>query len=121
MQCYIGYDILKGVPFIWPIATITLQHHERINGSGYPHGLKGNQISLEARIVSVADVYESMTSHRPYRPKHPKKDAIAEITNNAGKLFDKKVVESCLAIVNKKNYNSNYSVDPEYIIKLIGG
>lgn len=97
-----GYKIVKDIPFAWPIASIVLQHHERINGSGYPKGLKGEHISLEARIVAVADVYEAMTSHRPYRPRLTKKTAINELRNNAGKLYDKKVVDSCLKVI--KNY-----------------
>jgi PAS domain S-box-containing protein len=97
-----GYKIVKEIPFVWPIASIILQHHERINGSGYPRGLKGEQISLEARIVAVADVYESMTSHRPYRPRLTKQAAINELSSNSGKLYDKKVVESCLKVI--KNF-----------------
>ncbi len=97
-----GYEIVKDIPFIWPIASIILQHHERLNGSGYPNGLKGGQISIEARIVAVADVYEAMTAHRPYRPRLTKQAAINELRHNSEKLYDKKVVDSFLKII--KNY-----------------
>lgn len=97
-----GYEIIKEIPFAWPIASIILQHHERMNGSGYPKGLKGEQISIEARIVAVADVYEAMTSHRPYRARLTKQTAISELKNNAGILYEKKVVDSCLKVI--KNY-----------------
>jgi PAS domain S-box-containing protein/putative nucleotidyltransferase with HDIG domain len=94
----VGYDILKTIEFPWPIADIVLQHHERINGSGYPAGLRGKKILLEARILAVADVIEAMATHRPYRPALSIEDALEEISENRGKLYDPKVVDACLEI-----------------------
>jgi GAF domain-containing protein len=93
-----GYDILKSVEFPWPVADIVLQHHERLDGSGYPSGLKGDAILLEARILTVADVVESMTSHRPYRPALRIDLALAEIQGGSGKLYDPLVVEACVKL-----------------------
>lgn len=95
-----GYQILKDIQFPWPIAAIAHQHHERMDGSGYPSGLRGEQILLEARIVAVADVVESMSSHRPYRPTVGIQPAIDEIKNNRGTLYDTQVVDACLEILN---------------------
>ena len=81
-----GYDILKGLDFPWPIADIIIQHHERMDGSGYPRGLSGDRISIEARIIGVADVVETMSSHRPYRPSMGIEKALEEITLNIGTL-----------------------------------
>ena len=94
----VGYDILKTIEFPWPIADIVLQHHERINGSGYPAGIQGKDILLEAKILAVADVIEAMATHRPYRPALSIEDALEEISENKGKLYDPKVVEACLKI-----------------------
>ncbi|MBC7318912.1 HD domain-containing protein, partial [Candidatus Bipolaricaulota bacterium] len=96
-----GYEILTRVNFPWPVAEIVYQHHERLDGSGYPRGLKGEEILLEARILAVADVVEAMSSHRPYRPAHPLEKAFAEIRENAGKLYDPDVVEACLRVFQK--------------------
>ncbi len=93
-----GYKILKDVDYPWPIAQAVYQHHERMDGSGYPRGLSGDNIILEARIIGVADVMEAMASHRPYRPALGTEVAMAEIRKNAGKLYDKKVAESCLSL-----------------------
>jgi PAS domain S-box-containing protein/putative nucleotidyltransferase with HDIG domain len=95
---HVGYDILKGIEFPWPIADIVLTHHERMNGSGYPQGLEGQEIPLEARILSVADVVEAMASHRPYRAALGTGKALEEITQNKGKLYDPEVVKICLKI-----------------------
>ena len=92
----VGYDILKGIDFPWPIAQIVLQHHERMNGSGYPNGLKGDEILLEARILAVADVVEAMASHRPYRPAVGLDKALEEIEKNKGKLYDSEVADACI-------------------------
>ena len=81
-----GYDIVKRISFPWPVAEIIRQHHELLNGSGYPHGLAGDQIMMEARILTVANVVEAMTSHRPYRPAHDIAVALEEITKNQGYL-----------------------------------
>jgi putative two-component system response regulator len=96
-----GYDILKKIEFPWPIADIILQHHERLDGSGYPQGLAGEQILLPARILSVADVFETMASHRPYRPSLGLALAVDEIKNKRGILYDHQVVDACLALVDQ--------------------
>jgi PAS domain S-box-containing protein len=100
-----GYDVLNGVDFPWPLAQIILQHHERMDGSGYPNGLKGDQILLEARIIAVADTVEAMSGHRPYRPSLGMKEALEEIKENKGKLFDTRVVEACIDLVEKKEFH----------------
>ncbi|HKI16821.1 MAG TPA: PAS domain S-box protein [Isosphaeraceae bacterium] len=94
-----GYDILKPIGFPWPIADIVHQHHERLDGSGYPQGLKGDAIILEARIVAVADVVEAMMSHRPFRAALGLDAALAEIERGKGRLFDPAVVESCVKLM----------------------
>jgi len=94
----IGSRILKNIEFSWPVAEIVLQHHERMDGSGYPQGLTGDNILLEARILSVADVVDAMSSHRPYRPALGIKAALAEISSQKSKYFDPKVVKTCLNI-----------------------
>ena len=99
-----GYDALKHVDFPWPIALVALQHHERIDGSGYPHGLKGEEIALEARIIAVADVVEAMSSHRPYRPALGIEKALAEIERGRGTAFDKEVADACLRLFREKRY-----------------
>lgn len=98
----VGYDVLKSIEFPWPVAQITLQHHERLNGSGYPQGLKGEDILLEARIIGVADVMDAMSSHRPYRPAWGIDKALEEISKNKGILYDPKVVDACLKLFKKK-------------------
>lgn len=100
-----GYDILKGINFPWPIAQMVLQHHERMDGSGYPQGLKGDAILLEARILSVADVVEAMSSHRPYRPGLGIEIALAEITKQRGIYFDPAVVDACLTLFREQGYS----------------
>ncbi len=94
----VGFEILKKVDFPWPIAKIVLQHHERINGSGYPHGLKGDEITIEARILAVADVVEAISSHRPYRAALGIDRALEEIETQKGVLYDPDVVAACLEI-----------------------
>jgi PAS domain S-box-containing protein len=100
-----GYDILKGIDFPWPVALSVLQHHERMNGSGYPGHLSGGDIILEARILAVADVVEAMASHRPYRPSLGKEKALAVISLQKGILYDPAVVDACLALFNEKGFN----------------
>ena len=97
-----GYDILKDIEFPWPVARIVLQHHERVNGSGYPQGLSDKEILLEARILGVADVVEAMASHRPYRPAHAVEEALGEIRENRGILYDPQAVDACLEVIGKK-------------------
>jgi putative two-component system response regulator len=99
-----GYQILKGIEFDWPIAQIELQHHERMNGSGYPQGLSGDDILLEARIIAVADVVEAMSSHRPYRAALGIDKALEEISQNRGTLYDPEVVDACLRLFTEKGY-----------------
>lgn len=100
----VGYDILKSIEFQWPVADIILQHHERLNGSGYPSGLSGDKILVEARILAVADVVEAMSSHRPYRPAVGRDKALEEIARNGGTLYDPVVVEACLMAFNEKGF-----------------
>lgn len=97
----VGFKILKDVEFPWDIAQIVLQHHERLNGSGYPQGLSGDRILLEARILAVADVVEAMASHRPYRPALGLDKAVDEILSQKGLLYDSGVVEACLSVIEK--------------------
>lgn len=99
-----GYDIVKGIEFPWPVAEMILQHHERLDGSGYPHGLKGDQIYLEARVLAVADVVEAIASHRPYRPSLGLKAALNEIIRNRGILYDPDVVDACVRVLEEKGY-----------------
>ncbi|MBI4808252.1 MAG: HD domain-containing protein [Nitrosomonadales bacterium] len=99
-----GYDILKGVDFSWPIAEMVLQHHERMDGSGYPQELKGEGILLGARILIVADVVEAMSSHRPYRPGLGVDAALEEITRSRGTRYDEKVVDACVALFREREY-----------------
>jgi PAS domain S-box-containing protein/putative nucleotidyltransferase with HDIG domain len=91
----VGYDILKTIEFPWPVANIILQHHERLNGSGYPKGLHDQQILLESKILAVADVVEAMSSHRPYRPAHSIEETLEEIKKNMDILYDPTVVDIC--------------------------
>jgi HD-GYP domain-containing protein (c-di-GMP phosphodiesterase class II) len=90
-----GYEILKGIPFFWPIADMVRQHHERIDGSGYPHGLKGQQIILEAKIIAVADTVEAIASHRPYRAAIGLEAALINIKEGRDTLFDASVADAC--------------------------
>jgi HD-GYP domain-containing protein (c-di-GMP phosphodiesterase class II) len=99
-----GYDILKDIEFPWPVARIVLEHHERINGSGYPNGLTGDKVLLESRILSVADVVEAMASHRPYRASLGIEAALNEISKNKGILYDPEVVDACLRLFHEKDY-----------------
>ena len=99
-----GYEVLKDVQFPWPVAQVTLQHHERMDGSGYPQGLKGESILLEARIMAVADVVEAMASHRPYRPGLGIDKALAEIEHGRGTLYDPDVADACLRLFRQKGY-----------------
>lgn len=99
-----GYDILKDVELPYPIAETVLQHHERLDGSGYPQGLKADRILLEARIISVADVVEAITSYRPYRPGFGIDVALQEIEKNKGILYDDKVVEVCVRLFREKGF-----------------
>lgn len=101
----VGYDILKDIYFPWPVADIAHQHHERLDGSGYPQGLKGEEICLEARIVAVADVVEAMSSHRPYRPALGLDAALEEIENHRAVYFDSEVVDATLKLFREKDFH----------------
>jgi PAS domain S-box-containing protein/putative nucleotidyltransferase with HDIG domain len=100
----IGYGILSTIEFPYPIAEITYQHHERIDGSGYPRGLKGEEILIEARILAAADTVEAMASDRPYRPALGISSALTEIEKNSGIMYDAGVVEACLRLFREKGY-----------------
>jgi putative nucleotidyltransferase with HDIG domain len=99
----IGFDILDKIEFPWPVAPAILQHHERMNGSGYPGGLQGEQITVEARILAVADVVEAMSSHRPYRAALGLEAALREVQQNSGRLYDPEVVNACLRLLQKND------------------
>jgi len=103
-HAHAGYDILKEIEFPWPVAEIVLQHHEKLNGSGYPRGLKRDEILPEAKILCVADVVEAMASHRPYRPALGIEKALEEISKNRGVLYDSNVVDVCLRLFREKGY-----------------
>lgn len=100
----VAYNILKDIEFPWPVAEIIYEHHERWNGSGYPRGLSGQDILLEARILGIADVVEAMASHRPYRPPLGVEKALKELVANSGRLYDPEVVEVCLRVFKEKHY-----------------
>lgn len=99
-----GYDILKTIAFPWPIAQMVLEHHERLDGSGYPHGLKGEATLLESRIIAVADTVEAMASHRPYRPGLGAEAALQEIQQFRAVKYDAQVVDACLRLFKEKHY-----------------
>ena len=99
-----GYEIIKQVDFPWPVADIVRQHHERLDGSGYPQGLKGDEICIGARILAVADTVEAMSAHRPYRPALGIDRALAEIQNHRGTLYDSAVVDACLVLFRERGY-----------------
>jgi HD-GYP domain-containing protein (c-di-GMP phosphodiesterase class II) len=100
----VGYDILKKIEFPWPVAQIVLQHHERMDGSGYPQGLSGEEIILEARILAVADVVEAMASYRPYRPARGIDKALEEVSQNRGILYDPQAVDACLKLFTEEGF-----------------
>jgi putative nucleotidyltransferase with HDIG domain len=100
----IGYDILRKINFPWPISQIVYQHHERMDGTGYPQGLSGKGILLEARIMAVADVVEAMSSYRTYRPAPGVEKALEEISKNRGAFYDPEVVDACLRLFKEKGF-----------------
>lgn len=106
IHCRKGFEILNPVDFPWPVAEIALQHHEHMDGSGYPQGLKGDEILTEAAIVCVADVVESLTAHRPYRPAYKIDQALNEIYRQAGKWYDRRIVAACI-----KLFEEGYHID----------
>jgi len=101
----LGYDMVDHIEFPKPVADIVLQHHERIDGSGYPQGLKGDEIIPEARIIAVADVVEAMSSHRPYRPALGIGEAVKEIKQGKGKLYDPRVVNACVRFIKRRKFD----------------
>jgi putative nucleotidyltransferase with HDIG domain len=101
-----GYDAIKDVDFPWPVAEVVFQHHERLDGTGYPRGLKGEEIIIEARILSVADVVESMTSHRPYRAELGIEKALAEIERGSGITYDATVVDACIKLFRENGFKT---------------
>jgi len=105
MHPVLGHEILKTIDLPWPIAKIIHQHHERMDGSGYPLGLSGKDIIIEAKILAVADVVEAITSHRPYRPAHGIDRALEEISQNKGKLYDPDVVDACLKLFSQQKFS----------------
>jgi PAS domain S-box-containing protein len=107
-----GYEMLKDVESPWPLAEIVYQHHERMNGSGYPRNLKGDEILLEAQILAVADVVEAMGCHRPYRPTLGIDAALEEITKNKGILYNSNVVDACLKLFREKGYQLDEAEKP---------
>ena len=100
----VGYDILKGIAFPWPIADMVVQHHERIDGSGYPGGLSNSEILTGSKIIGVADVVEAMASHRPYRPALGIDKALEEISTNPNGIYDPTVVEACVRLFREKRF-----------------
>ena len=100
----VGYDLLSTIEFPWPVAQIVLQHHERMNGSGYPLGLSGDDILIEAKIMSVADVVEAMASHRPYRPALSVEEALLEILQQRGVLYSPEAVDACIKVFTQKGF-----------------
>lgn len=105
-HCLKGYEILRSIDFPWPIAEIALQHHEHLDGSGYPQGLHNEEIILEARIICVADVIEALTSHRPYRPAIPLQEALLSLSKKAGKWYDLDATEACIEL-----FRQDYRID----------
>jgi PAS domain S-box-containing protein/putative nucleotidyltransferase with HDIG domain len=100
----VGYDLLSTIEFPWPVAQIVLQHHERMNGSGYPLGLSGDEICIEAKIMSVADVVEAMASHRPYRPALSIEEALLEILQQRGVLYSPEAVDACIKVFTEQGF-----------------
>jgi PAS domain S-box-containing protein len=111
---YTAYEILKDIQFPWPLAETIYQHHERLDGSGYPRQLKGEEILLEARILAVADVVESIASFRPYRPELGLEAALAEIESNKGILYDSSVVEICIKLIKRHGFDFETKVWQQY-------
>jgi HD-GYP domain-containing protein (c-di-GMP phosphodiesterase class II) len=99
-----GYHLLNDISFPWPVANMVLEHHERLDGSGYPKGLKGDEISMGGRILAVADVVDAMSTHRPYRPSLGIDSGLAELKSGYGILFDKTVVDACIKLLKVKGY-----------------
>lgn len=106
IHCLKGYEILRPVDFPWPVAEIALQHHEHMDGTGYPQGLRGGNSRIESRIVCVADVVESMTAHRPYRPAYTLDETLQLLRHRAGRCYDRSIVDACLEL-----FETGYHID----------
>lgn len=104
----VGCDIVSGVDFPWPVADMILQHHERLDGSGYPNGLRGVEIGVGARVIAVADVVEAMVAHRPYRPALGIEAALAEVLAGRGTRFDAGAVEACVHLFTDEEFTFDY-------------
>lgn len=111
-HCEVGYEILYKIEFPWPVAEYVVQHHERIDGSGYPYNLKREEIHIESMVLAVADVVESISSHRPYRPALGIGYAIEEIKKGKNTLYEARVVDACLRVLTRKNFNFDEVFDP---------
>ncbi|MDD9901758.1 MAG: HD-GYP domain-containing protein [Alphaproteobacteria bacterium] len=105
-----GFNMLKGIDFPWPVGRMILQHHERLDGSGYPGGISGSEIILEARIIAVADIVDSMTSDRPYRKALPVEEALDELKQGRGTKYDPDVIDACVELYT----NQQHRLEPEY-------
>ncbi len=101
----VAHEILAPLGFDWPLAEMVCQHHERIDGSGYPNGLKGDEILPEAKIIAVADVVEAISSHRPYRPAHTLREALDELRHGRGAVYDADAVDCCLSLFEEENWS----------------
>ncbi|MGD8267050.1 MAG: HD-GYP domain-containing protein, partial [Desulfobacterales bacterium] len=101
----VGYDIVKDIEFPWDVSTMIHQHHEKLNGSGYPLGVSGNDILPESRVLTVADVVEAMASHRPYRPGLGVDVALEEIDKNKGQLYDPEMAQACIALFSSRRFS----------------
>lgn len=110
-----SYDVLREVSFPWPVAEVVYQHHERLDGSGYPRGLTGSEMMIEGKIIAVADVVEAMTSHRPYRPSLGIVPALEEISSQKGKLYDSEVVDVTIRLFREDNYEFSDIVSDVYL------
>jgi putative two-component system response regulator len=104
-----GYIILKDTSLPWPVADMALHHHERLDGSGYPHGISGDKLSLEVRILAVCDVVEAMSSHRPYRPAKTRKEFLEEIKSGRGTKYDASVVDVVLQIIESGEFKFGWN------------
>jgi HD-GYP domain-containing protein (c-di-GMP phosphodiesterase class II) len=112
-----GYDIVSGIDFPWPVADMVLQHHERLDGSGYPHGLRGEDTLPGSKVLAVADTVEAMSNHRPYRPGLGLEQALAEITAGAGVRYDPAAAAACLTLFREERFDystTRLATDPDY-------
>ena len=107
----VAFDILRPIAFPWPVAEIIHQHHERTNGSGYPRGLKGDEILIEAKVLAVADVVEAMITHRPYRPARKLEEALLEISANKGILYDPEAADACRRMLVDKGFAFRFTAE----------